>query len=161
MSNSLFQNLKQVDRKTLSFTMSPTHVSYANTMRRAIQTEVSILGFRADMTEAGSTSDVYIYKNSTPMSNEMLADRIGLLPITPRASDIETDWDLSKIVFKLHVVNNTDDVRIVSASDFECLEKSETSVEGDETSRQRIPNTVFFPPDPISGDTCILAVLKP
>jgi DNA-directed RNA polymerase subunit L len=161
MSNSVFQNLKQVDRKTLTFTMNPTHVSYANTLRRSIQTEVSILGFRADMTESGSTSDVYILKNSTPMSNEMLADRIGLLPITPRPSDKEAGWELDKILFKLHVVNDTDDVRIVYASDFECLEKTETTVVGEEETRTRIPNTVFFPPDPVSGETCILAVLKP
>ena len=79
--DSVFKNLKQVDERTITFTLTPAKVAYANTLRRAIQTEVAVLGFRADMTDAGDTTDVKVIKNSTPMSNEMLADRIGLLPI--------------------------------------------------------------------------------
>jgi len=162
MTSSVFQSIESVDRKTLKFVMSPTRVTYANTLRRAIQTEVSVLAFRADMSETGTTSDVVVYKNSTPMSNEMLADRIGLLPITPRPSDLEerAGWNREKILFRLQVKNDTDSVRLVTAADFECLEKRETVQEGEE-DRIRIPNTAFFPPDPISGETCILAVLKP
>jgi len=100
------------------------------------------------MTETGTTTDVKILKNTTPMSNEMLADRVGLLPIVMPADS--EGWEKEKILFRLHVVNKTDEVRLVTASDFECMD-------GD----TRIPNTQFFHPDPVSGDTCILAVLKP
>ena len=86
--------------------MSPTHVTYANTLRRAVQTEVSILGFRSDITETGSTSDVKVLKNTTPISNEMLADRIGLLPLWyDTITMTEASWDKEKILFKLHVKN--------------------------------------------------------
>ena len=151
-TNQMFQRVKRPDNRTLTFTMSGTRVSYANTLRRAVQTEVQILGFRADMQEDGSTADVKIIKNSTPMSNEMLADRVGLLPIY---NDTSVTWEKDAILFKLHVKNETSDYKYITASDFECLKKNE---EGDV---ERIPNTKFFRPDPITAQTCLLAVLKP
>lgn len=154
-SASVFQNLSRSDRRTLSFTLSPTRYSYANTLRRIIQTDVKILGFRADILDDGSTSDVKVIKNSTPMSNEMLADRIGLLPITMPQGVVDS-WDKKSVLFKLHVKNETDDFRIVTASDFECLEEVPGSDE-----RKRIPNTKFFKPHPKTGETCMIAILKP
>jgi hypothetical protein len=136
---SVFQDFDQTDSKTLKFRLSPVSVSYANSLRRSVQTEVSTLGFRADMTDTGSTSDVKIFKNSTPMSNEMLADRVGLLPI---AMTNVSGWEKESVLFKLHVKNDTDEVRLVTASDFECLENQPTSEE-----RVRVPNTRFFHPD--------------
>jgi DNA-directed RNA polymerase subunit D len=150
---SVFQDFEIVDSKTLKFRLSPASVTYANSIRRAVQTEVSILGFRADMKDDGSTSDVKVYKNSTPMSNEMLADRVGLLPIASQGS---ASWEKESVLFKLHVKNETDDIRLVTASDFECLANDSTSED-----RVRVPNTNFFHPDPVTGETCLLAVLKP
>jgi len=116
----VFHNLERVDEKTITFTMSPTEVTYANCLRRAIQTEVVTLGFRADMTDTGTTSDVKVLKNTTPMSNEMLADRIGLLCLgIPEGTDIE-NWDKDRILFRLHVVNKQEQVGQVSADMFEC-----------------------------------------
>lgn len=154
MTEQVFQDIEIVDNRTLKFQMSPTRVTYANILRRAVQTEVQVLGFRADMTDHGSTTDVKIFKNSTPMSNEMLADRIGLLPIVmPKGV---SSWDKESVIFRLKVVNDTDEVRYVTASDFECLEKR-----ADTEERERVPNTNFFHPDPKTGETCLLAVLKP
>lgn len=153
--SSVFQNLKQQDAQTLSFTLSPTNVAYANTLRRAIQTEVEILGFRADMTENGSTTDVKVFKNTTPMSNEMLADRVGLLPIAMDTVD-PAAWVKDKILFKLHVKNeSTDTYMNVDASMFEVFE----DVDGEEEPKRRA-STDFFHPS-VVGDTCLLAVLKP
>ena len=151
---SVFQDFEIVDSKTLKFRLSPASVTYANSIRRAVQTEVSLLGFRADMKDDGSTSDVVVHKNSTPMSNEMLADRVGLLPIAMQ--DASKGWEKESVLFKLHVKNETDDIRLVTASDFECLANDSTSDE-----RVRVPNTNFFHPDPVTGETCLLAVLKP
>ena len=51
-----FQNLQRVDNLTYKFTLTPTLVSYANTLRRLILTGVETVGFRADMTSTGSTT---------------------------------------------------------------------------------------------------------
>lgn len=152
LGDSVFQNLEQVDEKTLKFTMSPLVVTYANTLRRAVQTEVEILGFRADMLEDGSTADVKVLKNTTPMSNEMLADRVGLLPIQMPAG---SGWEKESVLFRLRVKNDTDSVRLITAYDFECLKLVEDG------ERKMIPNTQFFHPNPLTGETCIIAVLKP
>jgi DNA-directed RNA polymerase subunit D len=153
---SVFHTLQRVDDKTIKFTMSPTEVTYANCLRRAIQTEVLTLGFRSDMTDTGTTTDVKVLKNTTPMSNEMLADRIGLLCLgIPEGTDLE-NWDKDNIVFRLHVVNKLDQVGQVTADMFECWEMVPGTNE-----RKRIENTTFFPKNPITGDTCLIALLKP
>jgi DNA-directed RNA polymerase subunit L len=153
---SVFHKLQRQDDKTISFTMSPTEVTYANCLRRAIQTEVVTLAFRADMTDTGTTTDVKILKNTTPMSNEMLADRVGLLCLgIPEDTDIE-NWDRESILFRLHVVNKEDQIGQVTADMFECWQM----VPGT-TERKRIENTAFFPKNPVTGDTCLIAVLKP
>jgi len=154
MSSSVFHDTENVDVRTISFTLAPTNVTYANCLRRAVQSEVSVLGFRADMTDTGTTSDVVVTKNTTPMSNEMLADRMGLLPIAMPAEGVSA-WDKNRYLFRLAVENRTEDSLLVTASMIECLEKVPTSDE-----RVRVPNTQFFYPDPVTGDTCIIAVLK-
>jgi DNA-directed RNA polymerase subunit L/DNA-directed RNA polymerase alpha subunit len=152
---SVFHEVENVDAKTITFTLSPTNVTYANCLRRAVQSEVSVLGFRADMTDNGTTSDVTVIRNTTPMSNEMLADRIGLLPIAMPKEGVAA-WEKERFLFRLAVENRTEDVMYVTASMIECLEKVPTADE-----RVRVPNTQFFYPDPVTGDTCIIAVLKP
>lgn len=152
--------IETIDGRTIGFTLAPTHVSYANTLRRAIQTEVLTLGFRADMTETGTTSDVKVLKNTTPMSNEMLADRVGLLCLV-MPKGVVNEWDKNSHLFKLNVKNETNTLRLVTASDFQVLRIKPESEGGDGVEREQIPNTLFFHPDPVTLETCILAVLKP
>lgn len=146
-----FNNFKYEDKYTLTFQVSNTHVTYANSLRRAILTEVPSVGFRAEILKDGSTSDVTIQKNTTAMSNEMLAHRIGLIVVhaNPNA------WDSGKYEFKLNIENNTDKPLDVKVSDIEVYERDESG------ELNKIPNTKFFHPDPITHDTALLAVLKP
>ncbi len=154
MSTSpVFQNFEKIDTNTVKFTLTPTRVTYANSFRRAMETEIQCLGFNADIAEDGSTTDVKVIKNTTPMSNEMLADRIGLLPIfMPKGYET---WKKKDILFKLHVVNDSEVYRPVTASDFACIKQI------DETTTEQIPNTEFFHPNPITSETCLIATLKP
>lgn len=157
-TKNIFQDLKQVDRNTMTFTLSPTHVSYANTLRRAIMTEVETVAFRSDMKE-GTTTDVDVKYNNTPMTNEMLADRIGLLPIwVADPLKWEADNLSEKFLFSLKVKNEGDGPLDVTASDFKILVPSKDP----EKEAEDYPggNKEFFHPDPISGDTCLIASLK-
>lgn len=182
-----FQNLKEVDSRTLSFTLTPTHVTYANTLRRLMLTGVETVAFRADMTSTGSTTDVFVERNDTPMTNEMLADRIGLLPI--RVMEPLT-WNPDKYLFTLNVHGNKDNITYVKAGDFKVVEKKNkpvTNSQGkaviggandnddnelkdnrdnvasvvEEEPESVIPTEEFFPPNPITGDTCLIATLQP
>lgn len=148
---NVFQEVKKVGRDTLTFRLAPTDVAFANTIRRLILTGVETVGFRSDINEIGQTTDVLITRNNTPMTNEMLADRIGLLPIVVPNP---LEWDPERYIFKLSVINDSTEPRDVVAADIQVFEKSK---DGEE---RMVPNNTFFHPDPITGTTALLAVLK-
>lgn len=149
---TLFKNPTREGPTLIRFTLAPTHVSYANTLRRAMITEVETVGFRADILEDGSTSDVTILNNSTPMSNEMLAHRIGLLPVHVERP---LEWKPSEYIFKLDITNDNADPRDITAADIEVFKDR-----GPEEEPLKVPSVEFFHPDPITHDTALLAVLK-
>lgn len=157
---------KMPDQRTVTFTLSPVHVSYANTLRRLILTGVETIAFRADMTSTGTTTDVVVKRNDTPMTNEMLAARIGLIPLNVPEPQ---KWKEDEYQFRLNVVGNTDGVRHVTASDFEVVrltglvaqEKSENDGDEKEVKQDTVSTTQFFPPHPLTGQTCLIASLQP
>lgn len=151
---SVFKNIQRPRAHTIAFRLAPTHVAYANTLRRLCMTSVENVGFRADIAENGSTTDVQVLANSTPMTNEMLAHRVGLLPIHVKDP---ASWDSDRYEFILDKVNDTDEPMDVFASHFRIMEK-----QGDEMVALSPQATVaFFPPHPETQDTCLLATLKP
>ena len=147
-----FQNLTRERRTTLKFQLNPSNVTYANTLRRVMMTEVETIAFRTDIIENGSTSDVKITENSTPMSNEMLAHRIGLLPIHVQKP---LDWNPDEYLFKMDVKNESAEPRDVVASDITVLQNR-----GADEEPLQVPSVEFFHPDPITKDTALLSVLK-
>jgi DNA-directed RNA polymerase subunit L/DNA-directed RNA polymerase alpha subunit len=171
-----FENIQKLDSRTYSFTISPIHVSYTNTLRRLMLTGVETVAFRSDMTSTGSTTDVVVKKNDTPMTNEMLADRIGLVPINVTEP---LKWKDDKYIFKLKVAGNKDNTTYVKSSDFNVFEVNTTTGGGttntensdDNTNNTvnvitdieetTVPTEMFFPPNPITGDTCLIATLQP
>jgi DNA-directed RNA polymerase subunit L len=149
-----FENLRKLNERAYAFTLSPIHVTYANTIRRLILTGVETVAFRSDMTSTGSTTDVVIKRNDTPMTNEMLADRIGLIPIN--VSEPLT-WKSDKYVFTLKVAGDKDNTTYVKSGDFKIKE----IVSIDALEPDPVPTEKFFPPNSITGDTCLIATLQP
>ena len=151
-----FTNIDKPNFLTYKFRMSPTHVTYANTLRRLIMTGVESVGFRADMTSEGTTTDVTIIQNDTPMTNEMLAHRVGLIPL---AVQEPLKWNPAGYTFKLSKTGSQDNAVDVTTADFEIYETQEV---GQETIEPRkIPTDTFFKPDPISGDHVLITRLQP
>lgn len=149
---AVFKNLTQPSRNTLKFRLAPTDVAYANALRRVVLTEVETVAFRSEILEDGTTSGIKILKNSTPMSNEMLAHRIGLVPVHV-ANPLE--WDSQSHIFKLNVTNDSPDSIDIVASDIQVLR-----VRDPEEAPTPVPSVEFFHPDPHSQETALLAVLK-
>jgi DNA-directed RNA polymerase subunit D len=152
----VFKNYKpsrSVRANTIQFQLAPTHVAYANTLRRLCMTGVETVGFRADIQDNGSTTDVEILSNSTPMTNEMLAHRVGLIYINVQDP---MKWNSDEYTFVLDKTNTTDRAVDVTASDFLLVKKG-----ADGLDMQPVSAAQFFPPNPITGDTALLAVLKP
>lgn len=150
-----FSNVQRIDDRTYKFTVSPIHVTYANTLRRLILTGIKSVGFRADMTTEGTTTDVKVIKNDTPMTNEMLAHRIGLLPINIKNPSV---WDSDRYRFELKVTCPPHKMMDVCAGDFKVYEKK-IGTDGQEYEEELSTN-LFFPPDPVTGDTCLIATLR-
>ena len=125
------------------FRLSPANTTIANTLRRQILIGAPSVGFR---TEPYESSEVQIEANTTPLVNEMLAHRIGMIPI---AADPHT-FDPSRYVFILEKENDGKTAVPVHASDFTVLEDGKP-----------VPTNTFFPPDPITGDTCLITLLRP
>lgn len=186
------------DQRTYKFTLTPIHVAYANTLRRIIMTGVETVAFRADMTSSGTTTDVLVKQNDTPMTNEMLADRIGLIPL--HVTEPNT-WKSDDYQFILHASGDKEGVRYVKASDFKVKKLgvkppanlSYDEKENDDSNSSSISNLSnlsnsdqnesvqggardvlnesqegvfvstdqFFPPHPITKDTCLIATLQP
>lgn len=135
-----------------TFTLTNCHVAYANTLRRLIMTGVETAAFRADIKD-GTTSDVVIEENDTPMTNEMLAHRIGLLPIfieKPR------DADLESLSFTIDVKAYKDRFRDVTCADFIVTKARDEGREPVELTYDQ-----FFPEHPITRQTCLIATLPP
>lgn len=154
-----FDNLKKsADNRTYSFTLSPIHVTYANTLRRLILTGVETVAFRSDMTSTGSTTDVIVKHNDTPMTNEMLADRIGLLPIHITEP---LKWKDDKYIFTLKAKSDKENTVYVKAGDFKVTDLSAENQDGDEKEPSMIGAEQFFPVHPITKDTCLIAALQP
>ena len=151
---SVFRNIQRTRPNTITFQLQPTSVAYANTLRRLCMSYVETVAFRADMNDKGDTTDVQILANSTPMTNEMLAHRIGLIPIHVEDPLAWTDEVAENFTFALDKENQTDEVMDVVASDFRVIERR-----GEEMIP--IPSTRFFKPHDETNDTVLLAVLKP
>ena len=162
-----FLNVQQKDDRTYTFTLEGSHVTYANTLRRLMLTGVETVAFRSDMTPTGTTTDVAVKRNDTPMTNEMLADRIGLLPIHITEPN---EWNSKKYLFTLNVVGDKDQVRYVKSEDFVITDISNIVAsalsDGDDQKEEevvgkRVPTEMFFPRNPLTNDTCLIASLQP
>ena len=158
-----FSTLKRNDSGTIyTFRLSPIHVAYANTLRRVILTGIETVAFRSDMTPTGTTTDVFVKRNDTPMTNEMLADRIGLLPIYITQP---STWKEDRYKFILKVDSHPDKSTYITSSDFKIIDThTSSSAAAEETKleeEQIVPTEQFFPKHPITGNTCLIATLQP
>jgi DNA-directed RNA polymerase subunit L len=151
-TESVFKNVTRESPTVIRFCLEPTLVGYANTLRRTMITDVETVAFRADIGEAGQTGDVVITANSTPMSNEMLAHRIGLIPIHV-AKPLQ--WNPDAYTFSLNITNKGTDPMDVVASDITVMQNR-----GAEEEPLPVPSVQFFHPDPVTHDTALLTVLK-
>lgn len=136
-----------------SFDLKGTNVTIANALRRAILTHTPSVGFR---TEPYDKSQVEILKNTTPLVNEMLAHRIGMIPVCV------SDWaefDSDVYQFELNMKNDDKtkilDVRAGDIQVYFMNPRNPTEAPVQLDSKQ------FFPPDPITGETLLITRLRP
>lgn len=133
------------------FRLAPSNVVVANTIRRQVMSAVKTVGFR---TEPAESSEVIIESNTTPLVNEMLAHRIGMIPIR---ADPAT-FDPARFEFRIAKENDGKSMISVSAADFQVIERDPANPLDEGTV---LPTESFFPPDPITGETTLITRLRP
>jgi DNA-directed RNA polymerase subunit L len=133
------------------FTLEGTSTTVANTLRRCILSNTRSVGFRANLTDAANPGIVF-RKNTSVIFNEMLAHRMTLIPLAVRRID---EFDPKSIECSLTIRNESPNIMHVTAGDIKIVQK--TAGEGSE----EIPSSALFPPDPITGDTCLITTLRP
>jgi len=135
-------------KERANFTLSPSHVTLANSLVRVIQCKVKTVGFR---TEPPEESEVKISANTTPLPNEMLAHRIGMIPIAIIDVD-EFDPALYKV--ELEITNNTQEVMPVTTENFKIFVQ-------DSEGYKPVNTKSWFPADGITKDHILITNLRP
>lgn len=141
-----------VHKLQASFRLSNSNETIANTIRRSILSLTPSVGFR---TEPYEKSDVLITTNTTPLVNEMLAHRVGMIPIC--VTDI-AKFDPSQYEFVIDKENDTKEIMDVRASDFKVFMKNPQNPLDEPV---QLPTEEYFPPDPITKDTVLITRLRP
>lgn len=134
-----------------TFRLTNTNVTIANTLRRAILTQVPTVGFR---TEPYDKSEVIITANTTPLVNEMIAHRIGMIPIN--ADPLTFNPDL--YTFELDIENKSKEILDVCAKDIKVFMRNPDNALD---APLQVDSAQFFRPDPITGDTILITRLRP
>ena len=139
------KTLKQLNPNYIQFNITDVDVSLVNALRRIILSEYPTVAFNTD---DYLNSDLKVKENTSFLHNEMLLHRIGLVPIHADP----TDWDSKKLQFSLEAENKTKKSLLVTTKDFVIID-TETS--------EKLDTNIFFPPNPITNDNIIIAILKP
>jgi DNA-directed RNA polymerase subunit L/DNA-directed RNA polymerase alpha subunit len=138
-------------RLRADFVLLDTNMTIANTIRRAILTQTPSVGFR---TEPYEKSDITISINTTPLVNEMIAHRIGMIPIN--ANPLTFNPDL--FMFDLDVENKTKEIIDVRAEHFKVYMRDPKKPLEEPV---QVDTKTLFPPDPITGETVLITRLRP
>lgn len=138
------------ERVRVRFTLEGTSTTVANTVRRCILSNTRSVGFRANLTDAANPG-IVIRKNNAVIFNEMLAHRLTLVPLAVRRID---EFDPKSIECVLKIRNESPNLLHVTAADIKVVQKT-AGVD------EEIPSSALFPPDPITGDTCLITTLRP
>lgn len=92
------------------FDLIGVNCSVANAIRRILINEIPTFAI----------DKISLINNTSVLPDEFLAHRLGLIPI-----DIMPDLDIEEINFQLKVVNNTQDVMIITSNDIKFISKDD------------------------------------
>lgn len=146
----IVSNISETE-EALRFELSNVDVSVVNSLRRVVLTNIDQLVFRGF---PHSENQLAFEKNNTKFNNEFLKHRIQNVPIFE--SDISKFENFVKnYCVKVNVLNDTNTRKDVTTKDFKIVQKETGKWIGEAETRK------LFPPDKITGDYILLAVLMP
>lgn len=146
------------DHKKLGFNVDDTNVAVVNALRRSIITYVPSVAFDFRPTAPRKLPDcgVLIKRNTSPLHNEMLGDRLSLVPICVNEQQLRTLTDDPHVyTFLLHVRNDSAETRLVTTGDIRVVD-NKTGKDVPKQLRDQL-----FPTDRLTGDHILLTKLNP
>ena len=141
-------NIVEKDGK-LKVDIENVHLPYVNGLRRAILSNIQIVGINGFPNE---DCDINIIANDTSLNNEIIKHRIISIPVHV-LSPPNPIWKNLKII--LNKKNETDTIIAVTSGDISIVDK-ETGTKLSETMIRNI-----FPRDTITNDFILICYLKP
>ena len=135
----------------LDFVFSHADVAVVNGVRRSILMDVPTVGFKFD-SNSPDNQDIKIVQNSGNLHNEIIGDRVSLLPLALDKFQLSS-FKPSSWRFELDVSNKGSKPVDVTSKDI-------TVVPVDATEEALNPANLFRP-DPVTGDHPIVTVLMP
>jgi DNA-directed RNA polymerase subunit L len=130
----------------LTMIIKNTDVSLVNAIRRTILSDCETVAFNTD---DYINSDLKIITNTTPLHNEYILHRFGLIPINIKNVD---EFESGQYKFVLNKQNTGSSIINVTTADFEVYNA---------VSNEKLNTNDFFPADKITGEYILLLKLKP
>lgn len=131
------------------FTLQGVHLSVANSLRRAITSEVPTIGFRYDPHEH---STIKVTKNTTNINDQMISHQLSLVPLHVTHPDT---FDVDDYEFIIDETNNTNVSQEVTSEHIK-VKRLSTNTWLSQSDLRRL-----IPPDPITGDFIPIVTLLP
>lgn len=124
-------------------------VAIINAIRRNIISNVETIGIRTD---THNKSQIEIVRNDTPLHNQFLSHRIGMVPLNIPNPDKFNYEDYELII---DVENNSSYPKEVLSNDIQIRQISKDKILSETETRK------IFPPDPITNEFILITILKP
>jgi DNA-directed RNA polymerase subunit L len=146
----IVSNISETE-EALRFEIANVDVSIINSLRRVILTNLEQLVFRGF---PHTENQLQFEKNNTKFNNEFLKHRIQSVPIFENDTT-KFDSFIKNYCVKVNVRNESNTRKDVTTKDFKIVHKDTGKAIGEVETRK------LFPPDKITQDYILLAVLMP
>ena len=135
-------------KTNVRFVINNSNVSMMNAIRRTMISDVPTFGFK---TEPYEKSMVEVIKNDSPLHNEFISHRIGMIPI----NILDTDFKIEDYEFIIDEKNNTNFPKKITSGHFKILKISTNEF----LPREEVEK--IFPKDPLTNEDILITELKP
>ena len=148
----MFRNFSRSEKtRLLEFDIEPAMSSVVNAIRRCILADVKTVAFAYNSIDPAG-QDVHFVKNTSPLHNEYIGERIGLVPLNLSREEIDK-FDPDSWRFELSAESLPGDFLDVTTKDLSIVNTGPTEI-------ALVAKEVFLP-DPVTGDHILLARLRP
>ena len=153
---SLYKNVGNAidvpENKVLKFKLKNLDVSFANSIRRVILSEIPCIVLDSLDKENVDDQNITIYHNNSIFNNEIVKQRLSCIPVCK--TDIE-DFEYQNYIVECDVKNNTEEKMIVTTEDF----KIKNKISGEYLDKEDVQK--IFKKNPLTNQFIDIIQLQP